>query len=70
MVTLYSQENCAPCEMAKKYFTRLGVEFEIKDRAEYADEMMALGGRITTPLIRTEKGITYGYNPMEISSLL
>jgi arsenate reductase-like glutaredoxin family protein len=56
--------------MAKKYFTRLGVEFEIKDRAEYADEMMALGGRITTPLIRTEKGITYGYNPMEISSLL
>lgn len=70
MVIIYSQERCAPCDMAKRYFQKLNIEYEERDRNEYANEMMALGGRITTPMIRTEKGITYGFNPMEISELL
>lgn len=70
MVQIYSQQGCAPCEMAKRYFTKLGIEYEVKDRDQYADEMVKLGGRLTTPMIRTDKGITYGFSPMEISKIL
>lgn len=70
MVTVYTQENCAPCESVKKFLKMKGVEYTLKEREQYADEMLAIGGRVTTPLVVSEKGIAYGFSPRNILELL
>ena len=70
MVTVYTQESCPPCKMVKQYLDKKGVEYTIKDRSEYAEEMIELGGRVTTPLVHTDKGISYGFNLKELTAII
>ena len=70
MVTIYSQPGCGPCEMAKKYFTKFGKEYQVKDRAEYAEEMFKIANTYSTPVITDGKNVVVGFRPMELSELL
>jgi len=67
---VYTQSGCPPCDMVKKYLNMKGVSYTTKDRADYSDEMIALGGKIITPLVHTDKGISYGFNPKELASII
>lgn len=69
-VVVYTQEKCAPCQMVKQYFTRLGVEYTEVPREGNEERMLALGGKITTPLVVSDKGMSYGFNPSALSDLI
>lgn len=69
-VVIYTQSGCAPCESVKKYFSMKDVQYEERDRDSHISEMLELGGRVTTPLVKTPKGISYGFRPMELSELI
>lgn len=69
-VVIYTQEKCAPCNMVKQYFNRLGVDYKEVPREGNEDKMLELGGKITTPLVVSEKGMAYGFNPMQLSELI
>jgi len=70
MVTIYTQESCAPCLMVKKFLQMKNVEYEEVPREGNEETMLELGGKITTPLVKTDKGISYGFNPTALSELI
>lgn len=69
MITVYSQTGCAPCSMVERYLQTFKKEYVVKDRNEYADEMLELAGTITTPVVTDGKRVVIGYQPMELSKL-
>ena len=70
MITIYSQDKCAPCLMAKKYFDHFGAKYEVKERDEYVDEMLEIAGTASTPVITDGKNVVVGYNPKDLSEML
>lgn len=70
MITIYSQSGCAPCQMVKKYLDHFGAEYQVKDRSEYADEMLQVAGTITTPVVVKDTNVVIGYNPKKLSEML
>ena len=70
MVTIYTQDGCAPCNMVKRYFDHFGAKYQLKQRDEYAEEMLSIAGTITTPVITDGSSVVVGYNPKELSEML
>lgn len=72
-VTIYSTPTCAFCHMAKEYFNRHKVKYEVKDVSEdraSLEEMVQKSGQMGVPVIDIDGEITVGFDQPRLANLL
>lgn len=78
-VKVYTSNNCGSCKMVKKFLQIKGAEYSeinIDESPNLRQEAISLSGAMTVPVIAVSddsgilKGVSVGYNPSQLSSLL
>ena len=78
-VTIYTSNNCGSCKMVKKFLQIKGADYSelnIDENPSLRQEVISLSGAMTVPVIAVSddsgsiKGVSVGYNPSQLSSLL
>ena len=68
-VTVYSQENCMPCEATKRKLAQLAIPYhEIKITPEITEELVGEGW-MSTPVVKCEDISFSGYRPDRFKEL-
>lgn len=78
-VKVYTSNNCGSCKMVKKFLQIKGADYSelnIDEDPSLRQEAISLSGVMTVPVIAVSdetgsiKGVSVGYNPSQLSSLL
>lgn len=72
MVTLYTKNNCQPCNITKREFAKLGIQYtEISmDSDPSVVDMLVQRGFQSAPVVVTEEGEAWaGLQPTKIRAL-
>lgn len=72
MIKFYTSKGCASCPTVKKYLDMREVEYEQLDREEgsNANDMLAAGGAVTTPMVISRYGIAIGPNMSKVAEIV
>jgi glutaredoxin 3 len=78
-IKIYTSNDCGSCKMVKKFLQIKGAEYSeinIDNSPNLRQEAISLSGVMTVPVIAVTddtgvlKGVSVGYNPGQLSSLL
>ncbi|KAB2337334.1 glutaredoxin family protein [Cytobacillus depressus] len=72
-ITIYSQPDCPPCEIAKKFLTEFGFSFQIKDVKKDAiarNEMINKYQSFSTPTIVIGEEVITGFDLGRLKEVL
>ncbi len=70
-VTVYTTPNCVQCNMTKRQFDKLGVEYEVVDLSTDPAKLEEFKskGLIAAPIVTTDIKVWSGFKPEKIQSL-
>ena len=70
-VTVYTNPNCVQCDMTKRQFDKLGIEYEVVDLASVPDKVKEFKdlGYLSAPIVTTDVKIWAGFKLGKIQSL-
>ncbi len=70
-VTVYTTPNCVQCNMTKRQFDKLGVEYSVVDLSEnpLKAEEFKQKGYLAAPIVTTDTKTWAGFKPAKINSL-
>ena len=70
-VTVYTNPQCVQCDMTKRQFDKLGVEYSVVDLASVPDkvEEFKAQGLMSAPIVTTDVKVWSGFKPAKIKSL-
>ena len=71
-IVLYSAEWCGACRKAKRYMTRNGIDFELRDVDEprFAEELRRKTGARAVPVIDVNGRVLTGFSPDDYDELI
>jgi len=70
-VTVYSTPSCVQCQMTKKQFDKLGIEYTEVDLTEHPEKVAEFKeqGLLAAPIVTTDIKVWSGFKPGKIASL-
>ena len=72
-ITVYSQPDCPPCEITKKFLTEYGFPFEVKNiKTDHKakKELIQKYNSYTTPTIIIEDTVITGFDLVKLKDVL
>jgi glutaredoxin-like protein NrdH len=70
-VTVYTNPNCVQCDMTKKQFDKLGVDYTVVDLTSVPDKVAEFKelGYLSAPIVTTDTKVWAGFKLAKIQSL-
>jgi glutaredoxin-like protein NrdH len=71
-VTVYTNPQCVQCDMTKRQFDKLGVEYSVVDLASVPAKLQEFKdlGYMAAPIVTTDVKIWSGFKPEKINGLV
>jgi len=71
MITIYTNPQCIQCDMTKKQFDKVGLEYKSIDLASVPElvEQFKAEGYMSAPIVVTNIGTWSGFKPERISQI-
>lgn len=70
-VTVYTNPSCVQCDMTKRQFDKLGIEYSVIDLASVPEKLAEFKqqGFMAAPIVTTDVKVWSGFKPAKIQSL-
>lgn len=70
-VTVYTNPSCVQCDMTKRQFDKLGIEYQVVDLSEHPEKVAEFKeqGLLAAPIVTTDTKVWSGFKPEKIQSL-